>query len=83
MIYAISRGLSDIEELEKVETEKAIRSIQTGPSDFERQQVRSPLTMVRPANSFNKWLLLSDFALFLKLFVDLEILENVETPLDT
>ncbi len=48
MIYTIFRGLFDIEELKKVETEKKVKSIQTGSSTLERQQIYSPSNIVEP-----------------------------------
>ncbi len=54
IIYAISKGLSDIEKLKKIEAEKVARSIQAGSFAFEMQQAYSPSNITGPSDSFNE-----------------------------
>ncbi len=78
-MYAIFQGLSDMEELERVEAEEAARSIQIGPFDSEKLQVYSFSNIVGSSDLSNEWLFLSDFALSLGLFVDFGIFGSVGT----
>ena len=77
LIRTISRGIFDMEELEKIETKEAVRFIQAEPSTFRKQQMYSPSSIVGLFRI--DWSFLSDFAFDLGLLADLGILENIET----
>ncbi len=69
-----------MEELKKIEAEKAAKFIQTELSISERQQMYSPLNIVGLFDI--DWSLLSDFVFDLELLADLGILENVKMSPD-
>ncbi len=54
MITAVSKRLSDIEELERIEIKETARSIQADSSDLGKQQMHSLSTIVEPLNSSNE-----------------------------
>jgi len=74
MMTAVSRGLADVEELEKVEAEEQAQAI-----------AETAATNVEQAESISgvDWTLPSDFALDPGLLADLGIPGSVETPHDT
>ena len=49
MIYTVQQSLSNIEELEKMETEETAKSIQTKPSIPKRQQIHLSSNIVGPS----------------------------------
>jgi hypothetical protein len=73
MMTTILRGLADVEELEKIETEERTRAI-----------VETTTMNVKQVESISRvdWSFPSDFALDPGLLADLGIPRNVETPRD-
>ena len=72
-MHAISRGISNLEELDKVEAEEQAQAI-----------VKTTATNVEQTESISEidWSFLSDFALDPGLLADLGIPKNVETSRD-
>ena len=77
LTYTISRDIFDIEELEKMEAEEAVRS--SGVEEQAVHAVKQESAGPEGPLDSNDWLFPSDFVLSSSLLVDLGILGNVET----
>ncbi len=74
MIHVISKGLSDMEELERMKAEKRIQAI--------AETTATNIGLIEPSSTVD-WSFPSDFALDPGLLADLGILGSVETLRDT